>query len=1086
MVKETRVLITCILMIVSLSMASAVELANFTQVGTLFNIGINTTINVTIGAIGGNNITKVVFTWNGSSGRQGELFVVNTNGTSSNASFANHSVATGSNNHNVTLNFTNASLVLIPNGTTRTFWFDVRARSTETGVQITVNATNESGATNVTILTFYPAFAFTGYIRNETGCATCYQANVNVTIYGVVPNPSGPRSTRALGATISNASGYFKLSNINITAGGFDGYQLKFIYYNNSLPTFSAANDTALKTGAILPDFPRFMYYSAPGGGGFGDSDESEGGFDMTLNGGTFYMQPATTINISANNGSSAVSFGYLLIDQALGFPIESNVFEKTNNVSFVVPASRAYTVSMFRIPGGGSVGYTPHPSYCNLTNDFMNDTTCPSPPKSTSITTAQTLAGAIVNVNQSLAVRKAYVTGCVNLGNSVNNTAINITRVVVRLLPWSSDAGSFIPPADADDNSINLTRDINYTNTGCTYAFYNFSLLNNTGYMIEFYAKNATNESISPGGAWNLAAFLNLTTRDNGQRVNVTAYRLAGVYQWDNVTLGAANTSMIKINAVNSSGSAITTQINANIKIRNTVAGIGTVYYIIDGRKIVNGTFYMPVLNNSNFAKAMIFSQNGPPRETSINLSAGEINITVTSMNAEKGFKKFKSNGTLESVNTSSIPIQMRFLRADSECDVPNAPSNCIITEMNASSFNPLKALLAGNVNMEIKITSTNVSLIFHDYDMMSAKQPPMDSVLNENATDRSTTSGSTAMQETWNFGSFAPVDSYSNVTIVLPYSDTTSALNYINDSASVNISIPLLYDENSRVTYNVSRGDTPVNLSDDFVKYNNSEFRQFVNSSAGVVCNITNASASAYINTSGNYIAFKIPHFSTIGASVAGTAKLVAAESSGGGSSGGGGGGGGGGAATTAAKSHTVTTTQLSEGYTQVLAKNDVVKFTTADNATHNVTVGAVSATSVTITVASTPQTVTLAIGESKKFELTGDTFYDLGVTLTSIANASSATLKFQSIHEAVGASGGDGGASGGTGTPGVDSSNKQEKTGVKTTSEKSVWSFILGAALVAVIAIVILYVLWHIKRNDLPRRVHIRQGNKSIKVH
>src|SRR3989344_5061087 len=106
---------------------------------------------------------------------------------------------------------------------------------------------------------------------------------------------------------------------------------------------------------------------------------------------------------------------------------------------------------------------------------------------------------------------------------------------------------------------------------------------------MIEFHAKNASNDAGNPGSAWNFAAFLNLTSRDNNEQVNVSAYRLAGSYRWDNLT-GAKNTSMIKINVVNSSGGAITTSINANVKIRNTAAALGNVYYMIQDTDISNG----------------------------------------------------------------------------------------------------------------------------------------------------------------------------------------------------------------------------------------------------------------------------------------------------------------------------------------------------------------------------------------------------------------------------------------------------------------------------------------------------------------
>lgn len=1076
--------------IFSLSLVNAVEIANFTQITQFSNIGVNTTINITIGAVSNNNITKVVFSWAGNAGTQGEVFVMGSNGTTGNATFTNNSVLSGSSNHNVSLNFTNASTALIPNGTTRTFWFDVRSRSIESIVNITVNVTNETGETNSTTFSFHPAFAFEGYVRNETGCTTCFQAYANATIYGTVPNPNGPRTTRALASTISNASGYFRLANVNITAGGFDGYQLKFFYYNNSNATFSAANDTALKTGAILPEFPRFMYYMPQMSDEGGDM-----GFDMTLNKGTFYLQPAVTIRVLAHNGTTPVSFGYELVDQTLGFPIESNIMGKTGSANITVPAGRGYTVSIFRFFGfpGSTTGFISNPAFCNSTSDLMNDTHCPAPPKSAAVSVAQAIAGTVVTVNQSLVVRKAQVSGCINVAAGTNNTALNVTRISVKMLPWTTDVGSFVPPANGDDGTINLTRDINYTTNGCSLAWYNISLLNSTGYMIEFYAKNATNESGNPGNAWNLAAFLNLTSsRDNGEQINVSAYRLAGTYRQDNVT-GALNTSMIKINTVNSSGGAVTTNINANLKIRNTVSGIGNVYYIIDSRSISNGSFYIPVLNNSRYAKVMIFSQNGPPRESTINLSASEVNITVTSIGMDKGFRKFRGNGSLESMNVTSSPVQMRFLRTDDECDLPNSPSSCEITSFNATGFNPLKALMAGKVNMEIKITSTNVTIIYHDYDMMSAKQPPMDSIMSENATDRATTAGSTSMQETWNFGSFAPVDSYKNVTIVIPYSDTTTAATYLNDTAPVNLSIPLLYDENSQVIYNRSRGDTLLNLSDDFIEYNTSEFDDFVNATGGYVCNITNATAPAYINQTGNYISFKIPHFSTIGATVSGTATLTAAAAAGSSSSPGGSSGGGGTTAnTTNVEVWTVTFAyddqELSQkgSVTRTLRAKERIRLK-VEGKQHHVGISALTSTGATISVASTPQQATIAIGESRSFELTGDGYYDVKVTLVSITG-SLAQIKILPIHEAVPVpvnNTTEGPTTGGV-EAGSDTSKGATATGEGSSSptqsrSKTIW---LGIVIVLIIAIVIFF--GYRKMSDLQERVHVGQHSKSIKVH
>jgi hypothetical protein len=999
MVKEKFAALAIVFVLALFACANiASAFANYTLTTPFSNIGQNSTFNLSIGAIGGSNITKVVISWTGSNSTDsGEMFLAGTNGTTATGTnFTNltvlYNITASSWNHNVTLNFTNTTAAIIANGTAQNFWINFRARSAESLVQITVNVTNQSGSANWTTFTLYPAFAFSGIIVNETGCATCGQNNTNVSIYGTVPNPNGPRTSRLLANTATNASGYFRLQNINITSSGtFDGYQLKTVFYNS--------NGTATKVGAPMPDFPRFMYYGTPSGGSINE------GFDMTLNGGTFYLQPAVTLNFSAHNGTTQVSFGYEVIDQDLGFPIESNTLDKVKNVQVIVPAGRGYVISFFRMFGfsGSNTGYFMNNTFC--TGDFMNDSHCPAPPKSANLSSSNAAAEGVFIFNQSLIVRKAQITGCINIASGANNTALNVTKVGVKMLPWSTSTGSFIPPRSGNDGSVNTTF-INYTNSVCNFAFYNFSLLNNTGYLIELYAKNASSEAGNPGtSAFNLAGFFNLTTRDDNAQRNVTLYRLAGSYINDSNTGVETNTSMIKINIVNSSGSIVTTPVNANLKVKNSAAGLGTLYYIIN---VQNGSFYIPMLNNSNFAKAMIFSQNGPPRESSINLSASEVNITIVSMGSEKGFRKFNPNGTLEVVDTSSIPIQMRFLRTEDACDVPNAPSSCEITSMNASGFNPLKVMLAGKVNMEIKITSTNVSLIFHDYDMMSAKQPPMNSIMNENATGRS--SSGTALQDTWNFGSFAPADSYKNVTIVIPYSDSQSASTYINESAVINASIPVLYDDNQNVVWNISRGDAPDNLTDDLIEYNNTFFRSLINSSTGIICNTTDTSGAAYANTTGNYIVIKVPHFSTIGANVYGSgagSSVTPSDNTSSSSSTGGG---------------DTSDNSTTSGWTLTYAQDDQELSTKAsinkylkvneririkvESQSHYVGVVALTSTKATINVSSDPQQAELSSGSSKKFEVTNDNYYDMLVTLNSInsANTTKANITITYLHELI----------------------------------------------------------------------------------
>ncbi len=942
------------------------------------NLAVNTTFNISVGTID-QNISNLSITYSTSNNAfSGYFFITDSNGTSSSgANFTNTTAGSVTAIVNLTYYSVIPATGIVTNGTIRNFWFTLSAPrfASQDLVVINVTAINASGSGNSTTFTLKPAFTFTGYVVNETGCTTyynssgCWQNGTNVTIYGVANILGGPQTSTFLASALTNESGYFRLTNINASSG-FTGYKLSTIVYSGQ---------NATKVGTIMPAFPSFMYY----GGGGGDD-----------------FQPAITLNISANNGTNQVSFGYEVVDQVLGFPIESNMQSKVYNASVVVPAGRAYVINimrMFAFPGSSS-GFQNDQTGCSV-GDYMNDTHCPTPPKSQSISISQAVSESIINVNLNLSIRKAFVHGCVNPATNANNSNINITAIAVKMLPWTTSTGSFVPPSNANDGSITLAN-INYTVPGCV-GYYNFSLLSGTSYMLEFYAKNASVEEHNPTSGTNtLAGFQNLTANDGLQK-NLSMYKLVGLYYNTSTTGVNYNNSLIKIRIINSSGGVVTTNVNANIKIKNTAAGIGTVFYIIN--QITNGTFYMPVLNNSNSAKVMVFSQNGPPKETSINLSSNEVNITIRSMDQEKGFRKFSPNGSIETINTAALPITMRFLRTSAGCDVPNAPDSCLITTMNATSFNPLKALLAGKVNMEIKITSTNVSLIFKDYDMFSAKQPPMESVFDQNASN-SASSGS-SKQDTWNFGSFAPVDSYANVTVVIPYSDDTSTSSYLNESAGINVSIPVLYDENNHVIWNGTRGDSDKNLSDDFLDYNNTYYRNFTQTN-GAACTNVSISNTCFINKSSNYLSIKVPHFSTIGAVVSGSGTTSSSSS---GSSDSTGSNSGGGAANKASNDTWTNTFVYNEKefkdqppLTRALKAKERIKIK-INSLTHYIGVRKINSNNVTIEFSSTPQQATLKAGESKKFDATTDGYYDAKVFLIEIKN-NQANITISSINEKV----------------------------------------------------------------------------------
>ena len=487
------IVLSVFLLVALTTFTSALEI-NVSLVGNpgpFLDLATNNTVNISVTAMG-ENITKVTLSYQTDvSQNDPDNYMAGTNGTSAtNVTFANSSA--GSPTRTVNITFINTTVAgFINNQSERFFWIDVGARRryfTGAFLTLTVNVTYISGETNQTTFSYQPAFAFTGTILNETGCATCYQNYTNVTIYGVTQGMNSPPTSTELASALTNASGYFRLNRINMSSA-YNGYKLKMIYYNDS--------GRATKVGSNMPEFPAMMFYG-------GSSEVEEGGerpMDMSLNGASFYLQPAATINLTANNGTDAVSFGYELIDQALGFPIESNVQSKVYNATIVVPAGRAYTVSMYRMFGmpGSSLGYFNNQEACGGT-DFMNDTDCPAPPKSNRIGLVNSTQ--LVNVNMNLSVRKANVEGCINIASGANNTLVNITNVQIKMMPWEG----FVPPRSGDDGSINITSEaqMNYTVTSC-FAYYNFSLLSDTGYFLEFYAKNASNDAGNPGSANNL-----------------------------------------------------------------------------------------------------------------------------------------------------------------------------------------------------------------------------------------------------------------------------------------------------------------------------------------------------------------------------------------------------------------------------------------------------------------------------------------------------------------------------------------------------------------------------------------------------
>ena len=942
MVDKREILFFAVLfsIFISLNFVSA-HLNTIIPTPNYINRTANTLINFNITNTGNTNITQVLILL-----PQGATFYAGSNGTTNETALFSNTTLGGF----VYLNWTNTTSAGFQGN--NSFWFNVSLTTAGDNI-FTVTTNSTTKITNNSAVSVTVNFAFSGYVRNETGGL---QNLTNVTMYQFVMGQNGPPTERAVASVIAN--GTFNFTSINSSAQQFI---LKMIFYNSS--------GIATKVGSVLPAFPAMMYYP------------QSADFDMSLDNSTFYLVTAATLRLNATNSSTGQKFGYEVIDQKVGFPVVSNVKGGVSTIDVIVPTGKAYTVMFLR-------EFSQFQMSPNCNTAFMNDSDCPAPPRSNS--TLPTLTeGKIVQVIQDLSVTNIRLIGCIRIAQGHNSTSLisyNITNLVPKLQPWAG----FIPPVKADKGDINLTLDINYSfaaHPECNrtlsekgIAWYNISLMGGVSYMIEVYAKNDSGEG-NAGGLY-LIGLQNISTNGTGiQYQNITLYNPAGQY-WSG-GLGAVNTSTMRINVQNASGAAITNSLHMEAIMKNTEAGIGTVHYIIEST--ANGTFYLPILNNSNWVKVSVFANDAPPMQKILNLSAKENNISLISVEfdqtGDKGFRKMNASGDLAKVDVNAMPIQMRFLRAGTEQ---------VITSMTGKDFNPMKALVAGNIDLEIKITTTNVTMKFRNFDMFSAKQPPMFAVMDNN-----TLGGSTG---NWQFGNFVPKEVYDNVTLTIPYSSD------VNDSWTYNMKIPVLYQERQdkaqqlEVAWNVSAGYSTANLTDEFIAYNDSRYRSYM-TSTGVDCDKTNNTDSVcYINLSAKTITMEIPHFSAVGPSVTGTAPASSTSttttSTGGGS--------------------------VSSGWirTYIEDKKDLSVLGSVNiglgskervrllvgNETHYVGVVGLTTTTATINVSSTKaQQAALKAGEEAKFDITDDDYYDILVKLNKITGLK-ANFTISSINEKV----------------------------------------------------------------------------------
>jgi CheY-specific phosphatase CheX len=179
----------------------------------------------------------------------------------------------------------------------------------------------------------------------------------------------------------------------------------------------------------------------------------------------------------------------------------------------------------------------------------------------------------------------------------------------------------------------------------------------------------------------------------------------------------------------------------------------------------------------------------------------------------------------------------------------------------------------------------------------------------------------------------------------------------------------------------------------------------------------------------------------------------------------------GGAGGGAGTAGERWTntiiVKEEQIERGYSRELKEKERVSVK-IDNVAHHIGVVSIDnvAKKATIEVASTPQKITLGEGETKKVEVTNDTYYDLQVTLNSIKNGKADVL-IKSIRELIAPAAREQQPSEEQQPPSAEEEQQPvgEEGAVPPPAEekpKSTLTAIIGALILAVIIVIVLIII------------------------
>ncbi|MFH1249225.1 MAG: hypothetical protein V1660_03665 [archaeon] len=818
-------------------------------------------------------------------------------------------------------------------------------------------------------------------------------SGANVSIYEETMQMNGPPISTLINQTIADSTGYFTLIVPNSSRGSMEpgppgaNYKLKFRLEN--------AQGLVIEVGPSLPQMPREP-------------------FVFSMNGGNIYLQKAVTLQLYANNvnatGQGARQlFGYEVIDNSLGYPMESNVQSNVSTVNVTVPIGRSYTVMFARSPEffneseecwdqeNGNMGW------------LMNDTHCPTPPININLnwscinasangvygagcnTTEANFSQYLVKINKSLIYTPLFLEGCINIAGNI--TDVNLTDIKTKMIPWTG----FIPSMTGEITDFNPDESKYYTKgrgepggnySGCTVGNYSLQVVGaSTGmqFMMEAYAESSTGAA---GNREYYAAFKNLTFTTLDQEYNFTLVKLLGTY----APADDISTKRISVNITDENGTA-PRDMFVEVTVKNNASE--SFHYMIG--TIENGIFNITLLNNTQKAEVKVYSSQYAPKEQKINLGAAMTNVTLYSFKPQRIEK-----GGINNSKMSGNELIMRFMSNSAACNVYTPAASCKIGDDKSANFDPMQAMMAGKANLWMK-TSSNVTLYFINVDMM-ASGPPDAMISDDVSRARGGASSSTGLEQAWKFGSSAP-DVYDYVMIGIPYN---TSINETTTGGSGNwtysIKMSNLYDNEWNVVWNATLNGS-VQLPSDYSDFNSSWFTSGMNCSTSS----TLGTQQCYMNMSdigghAGYFWITIPHFSSTESTITGGVTSLPSQDAGstpGSTSGSGG-------------INTVIYDMGDYAFAKTTTRDmdvgDYVKFTLAGKTNHTIKLSGVTSTRISVQIKTINMIVTKTVDVNKSIQVdvNNDGIADIEIIAKSThtsASLSSAVLEIRSLSLASG---------------------------------------------------------------------------------